>query len=122
MIPPKAERSWFEPAALTDPLTGYLPTWRLERDGAETLYLEVVRDLGVPGLDEASAPSGDVVVGELVTEVHDADVHEAPPTVPLTLVPTAVIPVAAVGTTTTKARKTAAPRKPRAPRTARRAS
>lgn len=49
----------FDPAAtlLVDPLTGVVPTWRLDE---EPIYLEVIRDLGVPGLAD---PAGPVVSG-----------------------------------------------------------
>lgn len=57
----------FDPAAtlLVDPLTGVVPTWRLDE---EPIYLEVIRDLGVPGLAD---PAGPVVVGDLLTSSGD---------------------------------------------------
>lgn len=69
--------SLFEPAArLTDDLeSDVIPTWRL---GGEPIYLEVVRDLGVPGRLEGPTP-GAVLAGVLV---------ESPPTVALTIVAT----------------------------------
>lgn len=48
--------------ALTDDLAGAVPSWRL---GAEPIYLDVVRDLGVPGTLEGPAPA-EVVAGEVV--------------------------------------------------------
>jgi hypothetical protein len=48
---------------LTDELTGAVPTWRLDE---EPIYLEVVRDLGVPALPEAEGGAGEVIVGEVV--------------------------------------------------------
>ncbi len=48
---------------LTDALTGAVPTWRLDE---EPIYLEVVRDLGVPALPDADGGTGEVVVGEVV--------------------------------------------------------
>lgn len=54
----------FDPAAtlLVDPLTGAVPTWRLDE---EPIYLEVIRDFGVPGLAD---PAGPVVSGDVVDE------------------------------------------------------
>ena len=54
----------FDPAAtlLVDPLTGAVPTWRLDE---EPIYLECVRDLGVPGLAD---PAGPVVVGDVLVD------------------------------------------------------
>lgn len=65
-----------------DPLTGAVPTWRLDE---EPIYLETVRDLGVPGLDEPATP-GDVIAGDVV-EVDDPVVDDAPPTRALRLAP-----------------------------------
>ncbi|MBI4943250.1 MAG: hypothetical protein HY830_21090 [Actinobacteria bacterium] len=48
---------------LTDALTGAVPTWRLDE---EPIYLEVVRDLGVPALAEDTGGTGEVIVGEVV--------------------------------------------------------
>jgi len=48
---------------ITDALTGAVPTWRLDE---EPIYLEVVRDLGVPALPEAEGGAGEVIVGEVV--------------------------------------------------------
>lgn len=77
--------SWFEPAhsdplptapstgaLLIDELSGELPTWRMDE---EPIYLEVVRDLGVPGTLEGPAP-GPVVAGE-VLDPDDAEDDEA---------------------------------------------
>jgi hypothetical protein len=50
-------------AELTDALTGAVPTWRLDE---EPIYLEVVRDLGVPALADDTGGSGEVIVGEVV--------------------------------------------------------
>lgn len=102
-------------AQLVDELIGAVPTWRL---GGEPIYLEVVRDLGVPGLDEPAAPAGEVVAGEVLpaTEALDlahlfddepVDQHDAP-TAPIALVPTTSIPVTGRG-----GRKRRAPRSTR---------
>lgn len=59
MTPPQG----MDGGALTDALTGAVPTWRLDE---EPIYLEVVRDLGVPALPDADGRAGDVIVGEVV--------------------------------------------------------
>lgn len=109
------------PAPLFDPiddLTGAKPTWRILDD--EPIYREVVRDLGVPGLDEPAAPAGDVIAGEVLPPTQALDLghlfdeppaDDVPPTVPITLLPTTAIPVTGKGG-----------RKRRAPGSARRAS
>jgi len=90
-ITPTADPSWFapvveptEPAArpAIDPLSGAVPTWR---PSEEPIYLEVVRDLGIPGSLLGPAPSG-VVAGELadpdderVDDDDDVDVDEEYP-------------------------------------------
>ena len=53
---------------LTDALTGAVPTWRLDE---EPIYLETIRDLGVPAVPEADGGTGEVIVGEVVE--HPAD-------------------------------------------------
>ncbi len=80
---------WFTPAI--DPLAGARPTWR---PGDEPIYLETVRDLGLPGRLLGPAPR-DVVAGELA---------DGPVTASLTLVTTQPLDVVAAP----------APRKPRA--------
>ncbi len=110
-----------------DELTGAVPTWRMDE---EPIYLEVVRDLGVPGTLTGPAP-GDVVVGEVLppTEamdlghlfddapVDDGVVVPLPPTEPIDVVPTPTkalaLPVTGKGGRTRRA--------PR-PKTARRAA
>lgn len=54
-----------ETHGLTDPLTGSVPTWRLDE---EPIYLETVRDLGVPAVPEAGGGTGEVIVGEVVVD------------------------------------------------------
>lgn len=91
-----------------DPLSGAVPTWRLDE---EPIYLEVVRDLGRPGQLLGPAP-GDVVEGvvldpepveddDRVVEDDGEDEHpravEAPPTVPIPIRPTTRIPVSGRG-------------------------
>ncbi|MFN0282460.1 MAG: hypothetical protein ACKVZ6_10885 [Kineosporiaceae bacterium] len=49
--------------SLTDALTGAVPTWRLDE---EPIYLEVIRDLGVPAVPQAQGGAGEVIVGEVV--------------------------------------------------------
>jgi len=49
--------------SLTDALTGAVPTWRLDE---EPIYLEVIRDLGVPAVPQAQGRAGEVIVGEVV--------------------------------------------------------
>lgn len=79
-----------------DPLTGAVPSWRLDE---EPIYLEVLAALGVPGLDEPATPApviaGDVVDpddpgGDRVVEDDDEDDRprdvEGPPTRALRLV------------------------------------
>lgn len=84
---------WFEPAVepsalpaapvctAIDPLTGAVPSWRLDE---EPIYLEVVRDLGIPGYLLGPAPSS-VVAGKVVDPgedervVDDVDVDEEYP-------------------------------------------
>lgn len=96
-----------------DPLTGAVPTWRLDE---EPIYLETVRDLGVPGLDEPAVPAGEVIAGEVLPPTQALDLghlfdREDAPTVPIPLLPTTAIPVTGKGG-----------RKRRQPSTARRAS
>ena len=50
---------------ITDALTGAVPTWRLDE---EPIYLETIRDLGVPAVPEADGGTGEVIVGEIVTQ------------------------------------------------------
>lgn len=50
---------------LTDALTGAVPTWRLDE---EPIYLETIRDLGVPAVPEADGGTGEVIVGEIVQQ------------------------------------------------------
>lgn len=78
----------FDPAALIDPLTDPVPTWRINGEVAP-VYLAVVRDLGIPGLGEPTSPAGDVVEGVVL---------EGPPTVPLAIVgpPTVPLPLAEI--------------------------
>lgn len=64
MTPPEG----IDGGSLTDALTGAVPTWRLDE---EPIYLEVVRDLGVPALDGSGGGTGEVIVGEVVGEVVD---------------------------------------------------
>ena len=91
-----------------DPLTGAVPTWRLDE---EPIYLETVRDLGVPGLDEPAVPAGEVIAGEVLPPTQGLDLghlfdREDVPTAPITLLPTTAIPVTGKG-----GRKRRAPRK-----------
>lgn len=105
------------PAPLFDPiddLTGAKPTWRILDD--EPIYREVVRDLGVPGLDEPAAPAGDVIAGEVLPPTQALDLghlfdRDDAPTAPIPLLPTTAIPVTGKGG-----------RKRRQPGTTRRAS
>jgi hypothetical protein len=50
---------------LTDALTGAVPTWRLDE---EPIYLQTIRDLGVPAVPEADGGTGEVIVGEIVEQ------------------------------------------------------
>lgn len=50
---------------ITDALTGAVPTWRLDE---EPIYLETIRDLGVPAVPEADGGTGEVIVGEIVEQ------------------------------------------------------
>ena len=75
-----------------DPLTGAVPTWRLDE---EPLYLECVRDLGVPGLDDPVHVDVEVEVVEVgmsdPSQVEDdVEVDDAPPTPALRLVESVV--------------------------------
>ena len=56
----------FESGPSVDPLIGETPTWRMSV-ADEVIYREVVRDLGVPGLDEGDDPAGirRVILGEI---------------------------------------------------------
>ena len=56
----------FESGPSVDPLIGETPTWRMTVE-LEVIYREVVRDLGVPGLDEGDDPAGirRVILGEI---------------------------------------------------------
>lgn len=77
----------FDPASVVDPLTGAVPTWRLDE---EPIYLETVRDLGVPGLADPAGPvvEGDVLVVEPSDPVENhATPDDAPPTRALRLAP-----------------------------------
>lgn len=96
---------------VVDPLSGIVPTWRLDE---EPIYLELVAVLGVPGSLLGPAPAG-VVAGEVVAvdpddepvvdeddaadvdEEYPRGVVEAPPTVPIPLRPTTAIPVTGRG-------------------------
>jgi hypothetical protein len=61
-----------EEGALTDALTGAVPTWRLDE---EPLYLETVRDKGIPGT--CTAPQGDVIKGVVVKLSADDSAFQA---------------------------------------------
>lgn len=78
-------------APLFDPineLTGAVPTWRLDE---EPIYLEVVRDLGVPG--QLVGPAGPVLVGVVeAAAAVDAQIVASTPTGPIGLVPTGELP------------------------------
>jgi predicted component of type VI protein secretion system len=88
---------WFAPVvepgprpapSLVDPLQGAVPTWRLDE---EPIYLETVRDLGVPGSLMGPAPR-DVVEGEVVDTREDGPADPTS-TGGLTLIHTQPLPV-----------------------------
>lgn len=86
-----------------DPLTGRVPSWRLDD---EPIYLALVAERGIPGSLLGPAPSA-VVPGELVDpddDVDDEDLDvegehpravDAPPTVPIPIRPTTALPAPA---------------------------
>jgi hypothetical protein len=85
-----AVESWFAPVVdpAIDPLDGEKPTWRL---GEEPIYLEVVRDLGLPGSLMGPAPR-DVVEGVVVDTREDGPADPTS-TGGLTLIHTQPLPV-----------------------------